>query len=105
MTKTAGMRTGSSFVFWRLSLCQSAPRVAIRVSGCVATSGLLCGDVKESRNGNPTRDLQMATDRTRIEFIDHLFISSIWQPEHTCRACNNLSASEGCNTARPPVRG
>src|SRR5277367_4643113 len=29
---------------------------------CVATSGLLGGDVKESRNGNPTRDLQMATD-------------------------------------------
>src|SRR5271170_3603155 len=28
-------------------------------------SGLLGGDVKESRNGNPTRDLQMATDRTR----------------------------------------
>src|SRR5664280_2290055 len=28
-------------------------------------SGLLAGDVKESRNGNPTRDLQMAADRTR----------------------------------------
>jgi len=24
---------------------------------------LLAGDVKESRNGNPTRDLQMAADR------------------------------------------
>ena len=28
-------------------------------------SGLLAGDVKESRNDNPTRDLQMASDRTR----------------------------------------
>jgi transposase, IS6 family len=34
--------------------------------GCVATSGLLCGDVRESRNGNPTRDLQRAADRSRI---------------------------------------
>jgi len=29
-------------------------------------SELLAGDVKESRNGNPTRDLQMAADRTRL---------------------------------------
>jgi transposase, IS6 family len=28
-------------------------------------SGLLAGDVKQSRNGNPTRALQVATDRTR----------------------------------------
>ena len=28
-------------------------------------SGLLAGDVKESRNDNPTGDLQMASDRTR----------------------------------------
>ena len=28
-------------------------------------SGRLAGDVKESPNGNPTRDLQMAADRTR----------------------------------------
>src|SRR5271154_6896114 len=28
-------------------------------------SGWLAGDVKESRNGNPTRDLQMAADRSR----------------------------------------
>src|ERR1039458_6164835 len=28
-------------------------------------SGLLAGDVKESPNGNPTRDLQMAANRTR----------------------------------------
>jgi pimeloyl-ACP methyl ester carboxylesterase len=26
-------------------------------------------------------------------------ISSIWRPEHTCGACNNLSAPEACNTA------
>ena len=29
-------------------------------------SVLLAGDVKEPRNGNPTRDLQMAADRTRV---------------------------------------
>jgi hypothetical protein len=29
-------------------------------------SGLLAGDVKESRNDSPTRDLQMAADRTRM---------------------------------------
>jgi hypothetical protein len=28
-------------------------------------SGRLAGDVKELRNGNPTRDLKMAADRTR----------------------------------------
>jgi hypothetical protein len=28
-------------------------------------SGRLAGDVKESRNDSPTRDLQMAADRTR----------------------------------------
>jgi hypothetical protein len=37
---------------------------ALKWYGCVATYGLLVGDVKESRNDNPTRDLQMATDRT-----------------------------------------
>jgi hypothetical protein len=50
-------------------------------------SGRLAGDVKESPNGNPTRDLQMAADRIRpqarwvagddllrqIQFIDSLF--------------------------------
>ena len=29
-------------------------------------SGLLAGDVKESRNDNPTRDLQMASDRSGL---------------------------------------
>jgi len=32
-------------------------------------SRLLGGDVKESRNGNPTGDLQMATGRTRIDTL------------------------------------
>jgi hypothetical protein len=31
-------------------------------NGCVATFGRLAGDVKELRNGNPTRDLQMAAN-------------------------------------------
>src|SRR5271154_864407 len=31
-------------------------------------------------------------------------ISSIWQPEHTCGTCNNLSAPEACNTANHILR-
>jgi hypothetical protein len=46
--------------------------------GCVATSGLLCGDVRESRNGNPTRDLQMAADRTRIHTLCGPVVSSLF---------------------------
>jgi hypothetical protein len=45
---------------------------------CVATSGLLGGDVKESRNGNPTRDLQMATDRTRIHTLCGPMVPSLF---------------------------
>jgi hypothetical protein len=33
-----------------------------RISDVLQLSGLLAGDVKESRNDNPTRDLQMAAD-------------------------------------------
>jgi hypothetical protein len=35
------------------------------LTGCVATFGLLAGDVKQSRNDNPTGDLVMAADPTR----------------------------------------
>jgi hypothetical protein len=33
--------------------------------GLLQLSGLLVGDMKESRNDSPTRDLQMAADRTQ----------------------------------------
>lgn len=53
------------------SITVSAPSVDLastatphEYDGCVATYGLAVGDVKESRDDNPTRDLQMATDRT-----------------------------------------
>jgi phosphoglycolate phosphatase-like HAD superfamily hydrolase len=39
-------------------------------------SGLLAGDVKESRNDNPTRDLQMASDRTRPLSLCGTLVSS-----------------------------
>jgi arylsulfatase A-like enzyme len=40
-------------------------------------SRLLAGDVKESRNGNPTRDLQMAADRTRPHTLCGPVVSSL----------------------------
>src|ERR1022692_1884586 len=44
-------------------LCQCEPPTAGR--DVLQISGLLAGDVKELRNDNPTRDLQMAADRIR----------------------------------------
>src|ERR1035437_7997999 len=40
-------------------------------------SGRLAGDVKESPNGNPTRDLQMAADRTRPHTLCGPVVSSL----------------------------
>jgi hypothetical protein len=55
-------------------------------------SGSLASDVKESRNGNPIRDLQMAADRRgkfdgwqEMIFFDRFSSStafSIWQPKN-----------------------
>src|SRR5271165_1551010 len=42
----------------------STSELKISLKGCVATFRVAGGDVKESRNGNPTGDLQMAADRT-----------------------------------------
>jgi hypothetical protein len=47
---------------------------------CCNFSGLLAGDVKESRNGNPTRDLQMAADRTRPRSKGYLAVT-YWQAQ------------------------
>jgi hypothetical protein len=41
-------------------------------------SELPAGDVKESRNGNPTRDLQMAADRTRPHSLCGTVVSSLF---------------------------
>jgi integrase len=44
----------------------------------------LAGDVKESRNGNPIRDLQMATDRTRIHTLCGPVVSSLFSFAARC---------------------
>ena len=41
-------------------------------------SGWLVGDVKESRNGNPTGDLQMEADRTRHHPLCRAVVSSLF---------------------------
>src|ERR1039457_556525 len=40
-------------------------KIGSLLSDVLQLSGLLAGDVKESGNDSPTRDLQMAADRTR----------------------------------------
>ena len=47
-------------------------------------SGWLAGDVEESRNGNPTRDLQMATDRTRHHPLCRPVVSSLFSLAARC---------------------
>ena len=47
-------------------------------------SGLLAGDVKESRNDNPTRDLQMASDRTRPHSLCGTVVSSLFSVAAQC---------------------
>jgi len=47
-------------------------------------SGLRAGDVKESRNDNPTRDLQMASDRTRPHSLCGTVVSSLFSVAAQC---------------------
>jgi hypothetical protein len=47
-------------------------------------SGLLAGDVKESRNDNSTRDLQMASDRTRPHTLRGPVVSSLFSVAARC---------------------
>jgi hypothetical protein len=47
-------------------------------------SGLLAGDVKESRNDNPTRDLQMAANRTRPHTLCGPVVSSLFSFAARC---------------------
>ena len=47
-------------------------------------SGLLAGDVKELRNGNPTRDLQMAADQTRPHTLCGPVVSSLFSFAARC---------------------
>src|ERR1039458_3992141 len=45
---------------------QAPPPMGRNSADVLQLSRLLAGDVKESRNDSPTRDLQMAADRTRV---------------------------------------
>jgi len=47
-------------------------------------SGLLAGDVKQSRNDNPTGDLQMAADRTRHHPLCGPVVSSLFSLAARC---------------------
>ena len=47
-------------------------------------SGLLAGDVKELRNDSPTRDLQMAANRTRPHTLCGPVVSSLFSFTTRC---------------------
>jgi hypothetical protein len=96
----------------RIDIHAAHPNVTLRCSGrivfgleletlrCMATSrtencltldldvlqlsGRLAGDVKESRNDNPTRDLQMAADRTRPHTLCGPVVSSLFSFAARC---------------------
>ena len=53
-------------------------------SDVLQLSGLLAGDVKESRNGNPTRDLQMAADRSRLHTLCGPVVPSLFSFAARC---------------------
>ena len=47
-------------------------------------SGRLAGDVKELRNDSPTRDLQMAADRTRFHTLCGPVVPSLFSFAARC---------------------
>jgi hypothetical protein len=53
-------------------------------SDVLQLSGLLAGDVKESRNDNPIRDLQMAADRTGPHSLCGTVVSSLFSVAARC---------------------
>ena len=63
-------------------------------------SGLLAGDVKQSRNDNPTGDLQMAADRTRHHPLCRPVVSS---HSLSLRDVEELLAEHGLNVDRTMV--
>ncbi len=66
---------------------QFARAIAAYVSWrmCCNFQGCLAGDVKESRSDNPTRDLQMAADRTRTHPLCGPLVSSLFAVSARCR--------------------
>src|SRR5664280_2599551 len=55
-----------------------APKPYGQETDVLQFSGLLAGDVEESRNDSPTRDLQMAADRTRPHTLCGPVVSSLF---------------------------
>src|ERR1035437_8853401 len=55
-----------------------------RETDVLQLSGRLAGDVKESPNGNPTRDLQMAADRIRPHTLCGPVVSSLFSFAARC---------------------
>ena len=58
--------------------------IVLGLGDVLQLSGLLADDVKESRNGNPTRDLQMAADRTRPYTLCGPVVSSLFSVAARC---------------------
>ena len=52
--------------------------------GCVATFRLMAGNVKESGNDSPTRDLQMAADRIRPHTLCGPVVSPLFSVAARC---------------------
>src|ERR1017187_1666742 len=99
-SQTAGCRSRGSKVFLaerhrsdiqHLVLCRSSQRCSERRTQPIIVhldvlqlSGRLAGDVKESPNGNPTRDLQMAADRIRPHTLCCPVVSSLFSVAARC---------------------
>src|ERR1039457_3326949 len=63
---------------------QQARRELLTERDVLQLSGLMAGDVKESRNDNPTRDLQMAADRIRPHTLCGPVVSSLFSVSARC---------------------
>src|SRR6516162_728597 len=59
-------------------------KVRLDSTDVLQLSGLLAGDVKQSRNDNPTGDLQMAADRTRHHPLCGPVVSSLFSLAAPC---------------------
>jgi len=75
-------RNRTEFAKLRLSLVARLDKPLRR--DVLQLSELLAGDVKESRNGNPTRDLQMAADRSRPHTVCGTVVSSLFSVVARC---------------------
>ena len=63
---------------------ETATKEVAKAVDVLQLSGRLAGDVKESPNGNPTRDLQMAADRTRPHTLCGPVVSSLFSFAARC---------------------